>query len=317
MNTRPVIAVIGATGAQGGGLAEAILSDPLHRFALRALTRKPDSPAARSLAARGAEVMYCDLDAPDSIAAAFTDAHGVFAITSFWEHFSPERELAQAWNIAGAARRAEVRHIIWSTLEDTRLQVPLHDARMPTLLGRYKVPHLDAKGESDRFFRDLPTTLLRTSFFWDNLIHFGMGPQRDASGGLAFLLPMGDRKLPGIAAADIGACAFGLLREGAAHIGRTVGIAGEHLNGEEMAAALARALREPVRHLDMPTEAYARLDFPGAADLANMFRYKHDFSASFRAMRPVGESRRLHPGLLDFSGWLRLHAQRIPLQAAA
>ncbi len=316
MHTRPVIAVIGATGAQGGGLAEAILADRHHTFALRALTRKPESPAARALAARGAEVVYCDLDAPDSIAAAFTEAHGVFAITNFWEHFSPERELAQAWNIAGAARRAHVRHIIWSTLEDTRLQVPLHDARMPTLLGRYKVPHLDAKGESDQFFRDLPATFLRTSFFWDNLIHFGMGPQRDAAGGLAFLLPMGDRKLPGIAGADIGACAFGLLREGDAHIGRTVGISGEHLDGEQMARGLAQALGEPVRHFDMPTQEYARLGFPGATDLANMFRYKHDFNDSFRTMRPVEESRRLHPGLLDFRGWLRLHARRIPLQAA-
>jgi uncharacterized protein YbjT (DUF2867 family) len=317
MHTRPVIAVIGATGAQGGGLVEAILADPRHEFAVRALTRKPDSPAARALAARGAEVVYCDLDAPDSIAAAFAQAHGAFAITDFWEYFSPERELAQAWNIAGAARRTGLRHIVWSTLEDTRLQVPLHDTRMPTLLGRYKVPHLDAKGESDQYFRDLPTTFLRTSFFWDNLIHFGMGPQRDAAGSLGFLLPMGDRKLPGIAAADIGACALGVFREGTTHVGRTIGISGEHLNGEEMARELAAALGEPVRHIDMPTEQYAQLNFPGAADLANMFRYKHDFNDSFRATRPVDEARRLHPQLLDFSGWLRLHAARIPRQVAA
>ncbi len=144
-----------------------------------------------------------------------------------------------------------------------------------------------------------------------------MGPQRAADGGLSFLLPMGGRQLPGIAAADIGACALGLLREGDAHIGRTVGIAGEHLDGAQMSLALAHALGEPVRHLDMPAADYARLDFPGAADLANMFRYKYDFNDAFRAMRPVEESRRLHPGLLDFRSWLRLHAARLPLQAAA
>jgi uncharacterized protein YbjT (DUF2867 family) len=311
MSANPVIAVIGATGAQGGGLARAILADPARQFALRAITRKPDSPAAEALARAGAEIVHGDLDAPATLAAAFAGAHGVFAVTNFWEHFSPEREYRQAGHIAAAAREAGVGHLIWSTLEDTRREVPLSDARMPTLMERYKVPHFDAKGEADALFAGLPVTYLATSFYWDNLIHFGMGPRRGEDGGLLFVLPMGDRKLPGIAAADIGPCALGLFRQGQAAIGQRVGIAGEHLTGAEMAAELARVLGEPVQHVAMPFADYAALGFPGADDLANMFHYKHDFNDAFCAARPVDRTRALHPGLMSFRQWLERNVQSL------
>jgi uncharacterized protein YbjT (DUF2867 family) len=316
MSTQPIITVLGATGAQGGGLVRAILADPARRHAVRAVTRKPDSPAARALSALGAEVVAADLDDSASLERAFAGAHGVFAVTNFWEHLSPERELAQAGNIAQAAGAAGVAHVIWSTLEDTRLKVPLSDPRMPTLMGRYKVPHFDAKGEADALFAALPTTLLRTSFYWDNLIHFGMGPQRGDDGGLVFVLPMGQRKLPGIAAADIGVCAYALFCRGEQFIGRTVGIAGEHLTGAEMAAALSRALGEPVRHVAMPFAEYAALGFPGADDLANMFHFNHDFSDEFCASRPVEATRVLHPGLMNFAQWLERNVQHLPVPAA-
>jgi uncharacterized protein YbjT (DUF2867 family) len=88
------IAVIGATGAQGGGLVEAILADATGAFAARAITRKPDSEKAQALAAAGAEVVAGDSDAAASLECAFTGAHGAFCVTNFWEHHSPERELA-------------------------------------------------------------------------------------------------------------------------------------------------------------------------------------------------------------------------------
>jgi uncharacterized protein YbjT (DUF2867 family) len=317
--SQPLIAVIGATGAQGGGLVRAVLDDPQHRFRARALTRKPDDARARALADAGAEVVAADLDDVDSLARAFAGAHGVFAVTNFWEHFSPETELRQAGNIAEAARRAGVKHIVWSTLEDTRKLVPLDDARMPTLHGKYKVAHFDAKGEANDVFRraGVPTTFLNTSFYWDNLIHFGMAPQRGPDGVARFLLPMGDAKLPGIAAADIGACAFGVFARGGDMIGREVGIAGEHLGGAEMASALSAHFGEPVQHVDMPFAQYAALGFPGADDLANMFQYKHDFEDEFRAARPVDATRALHPGLLSFAQWLEKHRGEIRISPAA
>jgi uncharacterized protein YbjT (DUF2867 family) len=317
MTFKPIIAVIGATGAQGGGLAQSILDDPEKRYALRAITRKPDGAAARALAARNAQVAAADTDDEESLVRALRGAHGLYAVTNFWEHLSPERELAQAGNIARAARRAGVAHVVWSTLEDTRKRVPLDDPRMPTLMGRYKVPHFDAKGEADALFAGLPTTFLRTSFYWDNLIHFGMGPRRDAEGRLVLVLPMGERRMPGIAAADIGACAFALFTRGGDAVGAQVGIAGEQLSGAEMAAELARALGEPVTHYPMAFADYAKLGFPGAEDLANMFRYYHDFEAEFCASRPVEETRRLFPGLQSFRQWLERNVQKVPIPEAA
>lgn len=308
----PFITVFGATGAQGGGLVHAILRDPARRFRVRAVTRKPGSAAASALARAGADVVAADLDDPASVRRVMDGAHGAFCVTNFWEHFSPERELAQARTMAECAQAAGVRHVIWSTLEDTR-ELFAPGSRMPVLMGRYNVPHLDAKGEANHEFfdRGVPTTLLATSFYWDNLINFGMQPQRGADGRLGFVLPMGGAKLPGIAAADIGACAYGIFSRGDELVGKSIGIAGEHLTGAQMAEQLALALGEPVDHVDMTPARYAALGFPGADELANMFQFKMEFEQRYCASRDPACARDLHPGLSTFAGWLARHASRL------
>jgi uncharacterized protein YbjT (DUF2867 family) len=314
--SKKTIAVVGATGAQGGGLVRAILADPAGGFAARALTRDPNSGKAKALAAAGAEVVAANLDDAASLRKAFDGAYGAFCITNFWEHYSPEKEQEQAQRMAQAAKDAGVLHVIWSTLEDTRRFVPLEDARMPTLQGKYKVPHFDAKGEANHFFSDLgvPTTFLNTSFYWDNLVHFGMGPKKGPDGKLAFVLPMGDKKLPGIAAEDIGRCAYGVFKRKDL-IGKTVGIAGEYLSGAQMAAALSQALGQPVVHSAVPPEVYRGFGFPGADDLGNMFQFKADFEQQYCAARDLGFSRSLNPQLQTFAQWLSANKTRIPLEA--
>jgi uncharacterized protein YbjT (DUF2867 family) len=313
---RKIIAVVGATGAQGGGLARAILADPGGAFSVRAITRDVHSDRARELARLGAEVVAADIDDEASVRKALEGAHGAFFVTFFWAHFSPEKERAEARNFARAAKSADVRHVIWSTLEDTREWIPLSDERMPTLMGNYKVPHCDAKGESDRLFSDfeVPTTFLRTSFFWENLIHFGMGPKPAEDGKLAFTLPMGEKKLPGMAAEDIGRCAYGIFKRGPALIGRTLGIAGEHLTGEQMAAALTQALGRKVFYNAVTPETYRGFGFPGAEDLGNMFQFKRDFEEYYCSARSLAESRSLNPALQTFSAWLDGNKQFIPLE---
>ena len=309
------IAVVGATGAQGGGLVRAILADPDGGFDVRGLTRNPDSDRARELTAQGVEMVQADLDDLDSLVEAFKGCWGAFCVTNFWEHFSPEKEMDQAENLAEAAKQAGVSHVIWSTLEDTRLWVPLEDDRMPTLMDRYKVPHFDAKGEADRFFiaREVPVTFLVASFYWDNLIHFGSGPQRGEDGSLVFPLPMGDKAMPGIAAEDIGKCAYGIFKAGDAMIGETVGIAGEHLTGAEMAAQMAEVIGEPVTHWAVPFDTYRAFDFPGAQDLGNMFQFYHDFEDDVRGSRDVKRTRALNPELMDFGTWLGRYGDKIPV----
>jgi len=314
MAEKRTIAVVGATGAQGGGLVQAILKDTQGGFAARALTRDADSAKAKALAQRGAQVVAADLDDEASLTKALAGAHGAYFVTNFWEHFSPDKEQAQARNLAAAAKHAGLKHVIWSTLEDTRKWVPLADPRMPTLMGRFKVPHFDAKGEADAYFRDagVPTTFLLTSFYWDNLIHFGMGP-KPMGEKLAFTLPMADRKLAGIAAEDIGKCAYGIFRKGAETIGRTIGIAGGHPTGSEMAAALTQALGREVVYNAVTPEQYRGFGFPGAEDLGNMFQFYAEFEEYFCGARSVEASRALNPELLSFDAWLARNAQRIPL----
>jgi uncharacterized protein YbjT (DUF2867 family) len=315
MADKRIIAVVGATGAQGGGLVQAILDDPAGGFALRAMTRDVSSAKAKALAARGAQVVAADLDDVASLETALAGAHGAYFVTNFWEHFSADREQAQARNLAMAAKRNRLQHVIWSTLEDTRKRVPLADDRMPTLMGRFKVPHFDAKGEADAYFTDagVPTTFLLTSFYWDNLIHFGMGPKPGPDGKLTFTLPMADRKLAGMAAEDIGKCAYGILRKGSEYVGRTVGIAGEHLTGTQMAAALSKALGRDVVYNAVTPAQYRAFGFPGAEDLGNMFQFYAEFEDAFCGARSLAVSRALNPQLQDFATWLTRNATRIPL----
>jgi hypothetical protein len=208
-----------------------------------------------------------------------------------------------------------VEHVIWSTFEDTRKWVPLDEDRMPTLHGKYKVPHFDAKGEADGIFRDLgvPTTFLLTSFYWDNFIYFGSGPKPGPDGVLALTLPMADKKLPGIAVEDIGRCALGIFREGTRYVGQTVGIAGEHLSGAQMAQKMSKALGREIRYNAVSPEVDRGFGFPGADDLGNMFQFKRDFETYYCGARDPAVARRLNPKLQTFDEWLAVNGKRIPL----
>ena len=311
-----VIAVMGATGAQGGGLVKAILDDPEREFSARAITRNAGSDAAKALAAAGAEVVEADLDEPPSIERAFDGAYGAYCVTFFWEHLNADLEIDHARVMAEAAKAAGVSHVVWSTLDDTRELVPLEDDRMPTLQGKYKVPHFDAKGEANKQFTDrgLPVTLLNTVFYWDNMIYFGMGPQRGEDGVLAITFPLGDAKMPSIAAEDIGKIAFGIFKRGDEFIGKAIGIAGEHVSGSDMAAALTDVYGEEVRYNDVPPEVYRDFGFPGADDVGNMFQFKRDFEDQYRASRDVELARSLNPDLHTFRAWVERNKERIPVE---
>jgi uncharacterized protein YbjT (DUF2867 family) len=316
MPDRKVIAVLGATGAQGGGLVRAILNDPNGGFAARVLTRDVNGVKAQEFARLGAEVVAADVDDPESLKKAFEGAYGAYCVTFFWAHFSPEKEMAEAKAMAEAAKAAGLRHVIWSTLEDTRMWIPLSDNRMPTLQGNYKVPHFDAKGESNHFFTDegVPTTFLLTSFYWDNFIYFGMGPKKGPDGKLTITFPMDDKKLPGIAAEDIGRCAYGIFKKGDELIGKTVAISGENLTGAQMAAAFSEVLGSEVRYQSVPPEVYRGFGFPGADDLGNMFQFKRDFEEYFSGRRSPEFSRSLNPSLQSFKTWLTSNKNAFPLE---
>ena len=312
---KKIIAVMGATGAQGGGLVRAILADPQGGYAVRAITRKPDSDKSKALAQLGADVVAGDADNPASLEHAFAGAYGVYCVTNFWEHFSVDRETAQASAMARATRKAGVQHVVWPTLEDTRKRVPLSDNRLPTLQGKYKVPHFDGKGSVDHVFASeaAPTSYLLAAFYWENFIYFGMGPRKGADGALTLALPLGGAKLPGIAARDIGGCAYGIFKRGSQMAGQRFGISGDILSGTEMAAKMGASMRQKIGFSDVPFDAYRGLGFPGAEDLGNMFQFQQILGEEFYKSRDPGASRALNPALQDFSTWLKANADRIPI----
>ena len=312
MADKKIIAVIGSTGSQGGGLAAAILGDANGGFACRAITRKTDGDKAKALASKGAEVVKADLDDVASLKKAFAGAYGVYAVTNFWEHFSAEKEIAQAKNIADAAKAAGVKHVIWSTLEDTRKLMKADDKRMPMLQNVYRVPHFDGKADANAGFAGLPVTFLVTSFYWDNFYLFGLGPKKGADGKYSWTLPLGNAKVAGIAAGDIGGAAYGIFKAGQQYIGKTVGIVGENLTVQQMADKIAKGLGVgSVQYNAVEPDAYRKFGFPGADELGNMFQIYRDFEGQVLGARSEQTARQLNPKLQPFDSWLASHKAQV------
>jgi uncharacterized protein YbjT (DUF2867 family) len=318
--TETTIAVLGATGAQGGGLVRAILDDPDRQFSVRALTRSAQSPKARELAAAGAEVVEADLDDSAGMRAAFEGVGKAFVVTNYWAPRTPEEEaartraameLGQAENAAVAASQAGVGHVVWSTLEDTREHFG-DDERVPSVDGAYKVPHFDAKAEADAVFIEhgVPTTFLRTTMFFEGFAG-ATGPSRNDNGTLVLTIPIADQLLSTIAVADIGKTALGIFKRGNEYVGQTVSIAGDHLTGDQYAQALCDALGEEVAYRPLGWDEFRALGFPGAVEMGNMFQYYAENSDRFVAARDLAAVRELNPQLQSFRDWLTVHANEI------
>lgn len=314
MADKKIIAVVGSTGSQGGGLVQSILSDPNGGFSARAITRDPSKDKAKALAAKGAEVVSANLDDVESLKKAFAGAYAVYGVTNFWEHFSGEKEKTQAKNIADAAKAAGVKHVIWSTLEDTRKLMAPDDKRMPMLQNSYRVPHFDAKAEANAYFSGLPATYLVTSFYWDNLYLFGLAPKKGDDGVYSWTFPMGNAKLAGIAAEDIGKAAYGIFKAGQQYVGKTVGIVGENLTISEIGEKLSKGLGiGPVKYNAPEPNDYRAYGFQGADEYGNMFQVYRDFEKQVLGARSLETTRALNPQVQSFDQWLQKNKSRIPV----
>ena len=300
-----LIAVIGATGRQGGGVIDAV-HESSYGLAVRAVVRDARAPKATALKARVAQIVEADLDDVRSLRAAFRGADGAYCVTPPDADDQAGRETVRAQNMAAAARDARLEHVVWSTQEDTRPVLAAAGSGMPVLGGRFRVPSYDAKAEADAAFRDLgvPTTFMRTSFYWESLFLPYVGPRSTPEGGAVIRWPLGDATLPGIAVADIGRCAVGLFAQRSTYVGRTVGVCGEQLTGLEIATALGKALGMGCRYEPIDPEKFRRLPFRSAAAIANTFQYKRDFAHAHGQYRDVALSRSLNPELRTFRQWL-------------
>lgn len=309
MSQKKIIAVVGATGEQGGSVARALLADG--EFAVRALARNPESAAAKKLAALGAEVVQADLYDVESLRKGFGGAYGAYLVTPFFTHMSAAKELEEVRNLVAAAEG--VKHVVWSTLEDTREVISLDDDRMPTLDEKYKVPHFDVKGgEADALFEQagLPTTYVRMSFYWNNLLQ-GMAPHRAEDGSLRLSLPMGDSRISGIAAEDIGKAVVSVLKAPEKTIGQTIGLGVEHLTGQEAAQAFSDVLGEEVTYEPLSHNDFRALGFREAVEIGNMFQYYAEFDTHILPRRDIGQTRELVPDWLTLKEFLAAHRDDI------
>ena len=282
------ILVIGATGAQGGSVARHLLAR--NEFAVRAMTRNPDSEAAKELLWLGAEVVHGTLDDRASIRAALKDVYGVFGVTNYWEHFA--RELEHGQNLINAVAGAHVEHFVFSSLPSVYKESN----------GELSAPHMDLKFELEEYARSLgiPSTFVHVAFYYDNFFSF-FPPQKAADGKYHFGFPQGDTPLAGVAAEDIGGPVASIFANPGDFLGRTVGIVGEDLTGRDYAAILSAVSGKEVQYNHIPREVSAAFDFPGADDLADMFDFNRRFIPGREA--DARQSRNLYPAMQTFEQW--------------
>jgi uncharacterized protein YbjT (DUF2867 family) len=254
---KKLIAVVGATGQQGGGVIRALQAG--NQFMVRALTRNPAKH--RELAD---EVVQADLASPESLRAAFEGAHGVFLVTNAWEEGSGE--IQQATAAIRAAKDAGVKHLVWSTLPDVEA----------ISAGKFHVPHFTDKAKVDRLVKEAGFanhTFVIAPFYYQNLISV-LAPQKQPDGSLGWTLPL-DPTVRSIHMGDI--TQLGDIVAGAfAHPdqvghGEYLPLVGDFLSFNEIVATLNRQGHN-FSFNQVPTEVFAGL-FPGAAEIAAMLGY--------------------------------------------
>ncbi|GAA3104800.1 NmrA/HSCARG family protein [Streptosporangium carneum] len=270
------VLVTGATGNQGGVTARRLLADG---WRVRALVRDPNSPAARALAASGAEPVPGDLDDPASIARAVEGAYGVFGVTPDSE--DPAEEVRRGLTLAIAAAEADVGHLVFTSVGGADRDTG--------------VPYWESKRRIEQHIREigLPATILRPVRFMENHTVPGLPLGGILDGVLIHLFPP-DAPVQLIALADIGvfaALAFGRPEE---YVGEALELAGDSLTSAEIAVMIGRAVGREVTYRRLPAES---LGLPEKA--AEAFA---DERGLWRADIPALRLR--HPGLTDFRTWL-------------
>ena len=292
------ILVTGATGAQGGSVARRLLAGG--KFAVRALTRNPQSDAAQALAKAGAQVVQGDLADPASVAKAVEGSYGVFGVTSFWEHF--DKEYDHGKTLIDAVAKAGVQHFVFSTLPSVKKTASHLD-----------VPHFELKARLEEQTRSLgiPSTFIHMAFYYDNFLAF-FPPRKQEDGSYAFGFPQGDTPLAAVAVEDAGGVVSPIFENRDRFLGTTVVVAGDELPPGTYAEILSRVTGKKVAYGHIPREVFAGFGFPGAADLADMFEFYRVHIP--RRTQDIEQARALYPGLQTFEQWA--HAHRDALIAA-
>lgn len=280
-DSQPLIAVVGATGQQGGAVTDALLARGAR---VRALVRDPDAARAVSLAERGVELAPGDLSHAESLDKFLAGADAAFAVTTMTGPNGTEGETADGLAIADAARRAGLGHLLYSSVGGAERHTG--------------IPHFESKRRVEEHIRELElhATFLRPVFLMENFLGFGIGADKD---GVVVQMPLPDDiPLEMVAVRDVGLAAAAILLDGTETEGSAVEIAGDRRTGSQIAAAFGEAANLPARYVALST------DLPDP-DMAAMFRwfaqtpaYQGDFDATRALVDGPG-------GPLDLPAWIR------------
>lgn len=308
------IAIMGATGNQGGATVKAfhaLKESGNNHYKIRAISRDPHSEKAEAIKPLVDEIVKADANNIDEMVAAFEGCYGAFLVSDFWQDMNVSNEMRVLRNLKEAVKKAGVKHVVLSTLEDTRPFVTEQEDKDSWAVIEEEhnmyVPHLDGKNEVEQEFREegIPTTYFYTAFYYENFINFGMGPSRQADTapyGITF--PMGSAKLAMVAVADIGKMVCAIFQDPSL-IGEDVGVASEILTGAEVAATFEKVCGQKVLYNAVPWEVYASFGFPGAGELANMFRYFKEDAERLCGLRDVPDDRQEKMGgLIALEDWV-------------
>nr|XP_014980966.2 nmrA-like family domain-containing protein 1 isoform X2 [Macaca mulatta] len=292
MADKKLVVVFGGTGAQGGSVARTLLEDGT--FKVRVVTRNPGKKAAKELRLQGAEVVKGDQDDQVSMELALNGAYATFIVTNYWESCSQEKEVKQGKLLADLAKHLGLHYVVYSGLQNIK----------KLTAGRLTAAHFDGKGEVEEYFRDIgvPMTSVRLPCYFENFLSHFL-PQK-APDGKSYLLslPTGDVPMDGMSVSDLGPVVLSLLKMPEKYIGQNIGLSTCRHTAEEYAALLTKHTHKVVHDAKMTPEDYEKLGFPGARDLANMFR--------FYALRPdhdIELTLRLNPKALTLDQWLEQH----------
>lgn len=295
MGTRKrTILVTGATGAQGGGVARHLLAKGT--FAVRCLTRHPDSEKAATLRKSGAEVVQGDLAKPETIDAALKGCYGVYGVTNFWEHF--EKEYDQGKNLVDAVAEANIAHFVFSTLPYCK----------KISNGKLEVPHFDLKAQLEEYTRRLGVnaTFVHCAFYFENFLAF-LPPKKQDDGTFAIGFPQGETPLAGVAVEDVGSIVATMFERPDEYLGKVVGIVGDDLTGSQYAEKMTRVLDTKVVYHHIPRETFAAFGFPDADDLANMFEFNRLYIPNRQG--DLKACRAVNPKMQTFESWLGSHKE--------
>ena len=321
---KKIIAVFGATGAQGGAVLRALLATS--DYSVRAVTRNPNSEKAKALAELdGVEMVQADANDLEQVTQALEAAYGAFFVTNPFDPTScatPDMECHQAKNFATAAETVGLKHAIWSTTENPLDDIGDDSDIIPSLTHPtsdggtkdYKVPHFENKAIGDQYFEkvSIPTTYVLPGFFYDNFFSY-FPIDRDAkTGSLGFCIPTGDAAIPMVSSNDIGKFVCAIFQAGPfAHASQKLGIAAEHLTMDEVAKVLSTVLDEPVKNNPYVTaEMLATFGFPGCQEISNMFLYERDYSEQYRSKRSVEATKKVCGDLTTFAKYAEENKER-------